>query len=61
MQTLDLDGLPEPVIRSLEQLVDALRERFSPREPAPGECELPSWPGRVLGGLSREEIYGDGG
>jgi hypothetical protein len=37
MQTLDVGGLPEPVVRNLQLLVDTFKEQFSAAKLPPGE------------------------
>lgn len=51
------EGLPEPVARAIEAVVQALRQQLPPpaqKKQTPG---LPRWEGQVLGKLTREEIY----
>ena len=58
IKTVSIEGLPEPVAAAVVQMVETLREQFAgPRQPV----ELPRWPGKVLGNLTREEIYADVG
>ena len=57
MKTVSIDGLPEPVAAAVVQMVETLRCQFTVKlEPRP-RVELPRWPGKVLGKLTREEIY----
>lgn len=61
METIDVNGLPEPVARELENLVATLRlqlEPNQPQEPQP-KVQFPVKHGNVIGSLSREDIYGD--
>jgi hypothetical protein len=58
VESIDVKGLPEPVARAIEVMVQALRQQLAQdrgKEPA----ELPVWRGTVIGSLTREEIYGD--
>jgi hypothetical protein len=61
VKTVSVEGLPEPIAVAVVQMVKTLREQFAgppePRQPV----ELPRWPGKVLGNLTREEIYADVG
>jgi hypothetical protein len=62
MDTIDVRGLPEPAIDALNTMVDCLRQKTS--EPAPERraerpIKIATWPGQVLGPLTREEIYGE--
>jgi hypothetical protein len=58
MEHINVEGLPEPVARALEAMVQALREQLAKdQKKEPGE--LPVWPGTVIGSLTREEIYDD--
>jgi hypothetical protein len=67
METINVKGLPEPVVRALAAVVDALRSQ-APSEGVKksiekGETrrELPVLPGTVYGSLTRKEIYEDVG
>jgi hypothetical protein len=58
MENINVEGLPEPVARAIEAMIQALREQLAKdqkKEPA----DLPVWPGTVIGSLTREEIYDD--
>jgi hypothetical protein len=58
--TIDVAGLPAPVVIALEAVVATLRQELQPRSPRDRQpVKLPSWPGTVVGELTREEIYGD--
>lgn len=59
MKTIDVDNLPEPVVKAMEVVVQTLREQFHPAEKPRVRVELPTWPGNVLGNLSRTELYDD--
>jgi len=61
MKTIDVEGLPEPVAQAVAAMVEALREEFrvGGQQTTRRKVELPSSPGKVLGSLSREEIYKD--
>ena len=61
MKTASVEGLPEPVAAAVVQMVEALRSQFAGAPGARKAVELPSWPGKVLGNLTREEIYRDVG
>ena len=57
VKTISIDGLPEPVAAAVVQMVETLRRQFTAKaEPRP-QVDLPRWPGKVLGHLTREEIY----
>ncbi|MBN1396270.1 MAG: hypothetical protein JW959_14700 [Pirellulales bacterium] len=59
MKTINVEGLPEPVVRSLEVVVKAVREQVhTPVNPRP-PVDLPIWPGKVIGDLTRRELYED--
>jgi hypothetical protein len=58
METINVEGLPEPVARALEAVVQALREQLT-KDQKKEPSELPLWPGTVIGSLTREEIYDD--
>jgi hypothetical protein len=58
MEHINAEGLPEPVARAVEAMVQALREQLAKNQmKEPGE--LPVWRGTVIGSLTREEIYDD--
>ena len=60
MEHLDVSDLPEPVVRAIEAMVQALKGQFGQATPKGGSGrELPRWEGQVLGNLTREEIYDD--
>ncbi len=61
MRTIDVDGVPEPIVRSFEAIVETVRHEFKQAEKPRGRVELPRWPGKVLGALTREAIYEDVG
>ena len=61
MKTINVDNIPEPVVRAMEAVVETLREQFRDVEKPRHRVELPVWPGKVLGNLSRTEIYQDVG
>ena len=64
MKWIDVQGLPEPVVRALQMAVDGLRKEFgqceakSKREKQASR-ELPMWKGSAppLEMMRREEIY----
>ena len=58
---LNVEGLPEPFVEAVKTMVKALREHFQAQATG-GELtpvKLPVWPGKVIGPLTREEIYSD--
>jgi hypothetical protein len=58
METINVEGLPEPVVRAVEAMVQTLREQLvkgEKKEPV----ELPTWRGAVIGSLRRKDIYDD--
>jgi hypothetical protein len=61
MKTINVDDIPEPVIRAMEVVVQTLREQFHDAEKPRPQVDLPTWPGNVVGNLSRTEIYQDVG
>jgi hypothetical protein len=61
METVSIEGLPEPVAAAVVQMVEALRTQFAGAPRAHKPVELPRWPGKVLGSLTREEIHRDAG
>jgi len=61
MKVVNIEGLPEAVAAAVQQMVETLRSQFATPRRAAKAVELPRWPGKVLGGLTREEIYRDVG
>ena len=64
INSIDVRGLPEPLVQALQRMVQALRGELPPDTqdtPARGrqKIKLPVWPGKVIGSLSRHDIYGD--
>jgi hypothetical protein len=60
MDTIDVRGLPEPVAEMLQAVVQAYRQHCETDRPGKQLKRLPVKHGDVIGGLTREEIYGDG-
>jgi hypothetical protein len=67
MEYINVRGLPEPVARALERMVEALRRKVwtepsdSP-QPVPGDnggLHLDHRRGQIIGRLTREELYDD--
>jgi hypothetical protein len=61
MEQIDVHDLPEPVARAIQAMVEELRRQLGPAAPKKQGKELPRWEGRVLGSLTREELYDDVG
>jgi hypothetical protein len=71
METINVRDLPEPVAKAIAEFVDTLRREYQPEQTAPppsmstdsgraeGSLRRYSRPGRVLGNLTREDIYDD--
>ncbi|MFW6163442.1 MAG: hypothetical protein ACODAJ_11790 [Planctomycetota bacterium] len=47
------------MVEALEALVAALRQELGRDGRSGARVELPAWPGKVFGTLTREEIYED--
>lgn len=58
---ISLDGLPKPLARAIEAIVEMAHRMAGSVKRAPDATprDLPRWEGRVLGDLSRREIYDD--
>lgn len=59
VEQFDLEGLPKPFVRALEVMVEmahrlAGHPKQSAKKPIP---DFPRWEGRVIGNLSRKELY----
>lgn len=60
METINVKDLPEPLARAVETIVNGLREQVAQKNGSHAEpVELPKWKGKVIGTLSRDEIYED--
>jgi hypothetical protein len=61
MEHLNVEGLPEPIVRGLEVIVDIARKLTGRKSPLPRRqrIELGVRNGTVYGKLTREEIYDD--
>jgi hypothetical protein len=57
---IDVSGLPDPVIRDIQQLVQTIRDKVAMSKPTPAVAPLPLWEGVVLGRMERRELYEDG-
>ncbi len=57
MQSIDVSDLPEPIARALESMIQTLRQQLAHPAPRNASHDLPKWEGKVLGKLTREEIY----
>jgi len=57
MRTINIEGLPEPVAEAVVKMVEALQGQFTVTPEQRPRVDLPRWPGKVLGSLTREEIY----
>jgi hypothetical protein len=59
-QVIDLDGSPDPVANAIAETVVNLKNRYRAKnqQPPPKPLkDLPSRPGKVIGSLSRVDIY----
>jgi hypothetical protein len=58
-QVIDLEGLPEPVAKAIEETVLNLKSQYRTKsdQPVMPLKDLPSGPGRVIGSLRRVDIY----
>jgi hypothetical protein len=59
-QTIDLEGLPDPVAKAIVETVLNLKSRYQAKAASVAAKplkDLPSRPGRVIGSLRRVDIY----
>jgi hypothetical protein len=58
-QVIDLEGLPDPVAKAIEETVRNLKSRYGTESVTPVAPlkDLPSGPGKVIGSLRRVDIY----
>jgi hypothetical protein len=62
VKAINVEGLPEPVARALETVVQTLRSQLVNKRAEPSrKIELPRWPGTVTSSLRREDIYAGAG
>ena len=61
MKTINVDDIPEPIVRAMESVLETLRQQFHDADKPRHRVELPDWPGKVIGSLSRTELYRDAG
>ncbi len=62
MKTINVEGLPEPIAQAMEAMARLLREQLKAvekRDTKGKPIGLPTKSGKVVGTLSREEIYED--
>jgi hypothetical protein len=61
MKTINVEGLPQPIIRGLEIVADLARKLTGQTSPAPQRerVTLGVRKGTVYGTLTREDIYDD--
>ena len=59
MDTINVRDLPEPLARAIDAMVRTLREQLRAEDKPRRRVNLPVWPGKVIGSLKREDIYGD--
>ncbi len=59
MRTINVEGLPEPVVRAMEIVVETVRQQLNVDDRPRSRLQLPVWPGKIIGPMSRTEIYED--
>ena len=57
MKSIDAEGIPESVAQAVAQLVEAIRAELQAGGQSASRVDLPTRPGSVIGGITREEIY----
>lgn len=60
-KAINVEGLPQPVTHILELMVQTLRNQLHKTKQHQKKVVLPSWPGKPLGKMTRDEIYEDVG
>jgi hypothetical protein len=57
-QVIDIEGLPDPVAKAIEETVLHLKSRYRAKcdKPLMPLKDLPSGPGKVIGSLRRADI-----
>jgi hypothetical protein len=61
MKSINVEGIPEPVARSFALMVQAVREQLKVDPLRRPRVTLPVRKGRILGPLTRRDIYADVG
>jgi hypothetical protein len=61
MEPIDVKDLPEPFVRAVRAMVDTLRQQLKSEKVSRQKVTLATRRGRVIGALSRREIYQDVG
>lgn len=61
MESIDVRGLPEPIVNAMVAMVEYFRmqTKENPKDAPAKPVHLSVWPGKALGRLTREEIYDD--
>ena len=63
MEHIDVRGVPESIAKALQSMVDALRRQMLSKTAVNGatatKLPLEHGPGKVIGPLTREELYDD--
>jgi hypothetical protein len=57
MKAVSTEGLPEPIAQAVAIMVETLRNQFLAKPQDRPRVDLPAWPGKVMGNVTREEIY----
>lgn len=58
-KAINVEGLPQPVTHILELMVQTLKNQLHKTTQHQKKIDLPSWPGKPLGKMTRDEIYDD--
>lgn len=58
MESIDVHDLPEAQARAIAEQVEFLRRQFAAKK-TKGPVELPRWSGKVIGRVTRDELYED--
>lgn len=58
-KAINVEGLPQPVTYILELMVQTLKNQLDRAPLAQKKVDLPTWPGKPLGKMTRDEIYED--
>lgn len=61
LRSIEVDGLPEPVALSLNSMVQTLRRQLAVSSRRSRPEPLLTKSGTVIGGIGRDDIYGDVG
>ncbi len=61
MKSINVEGIPEPVARIFAFMIQVVREQLKAQPQRRPRVKLPVYKGKIIGSLSRRDIYSDVG